>query len=379
MEQQKKGHKLGYIRHGKVKIVPIKRSSDWLPPESDSAFLNTGATISYVVPIHARTGSLVDPLEGLTDEQRDKVAHELALESKDDLNPRRKPNENFWINRSVVIDRNGLFLDLTNIGDFINFKILQCNKEYIAPSWSERYDRGTYKFAIVFEEEQYKLKLSEIDSKKEAYMQFGKIEGSSKKMSDFLWIYYLVEPKAKRLPSNPSLEYMKSAIGTIIEESPGKFLSILTDGHFETKVIIQKAMNNGLIHRDGMSFRIFNENLQLNSLDELVSFLEDEKNNSIRLSLIGKVEIIESGVKDSRDDTLMVSETKEYDDAREKLQGENDELKKRLKELEEKIAGVTDTKKTTTKSVRKPKVQAKKDDNAKEVKPKADKDEKTDG
>jgi len=373
MEQQKTGNKLGYIRHGKVKIVPIKRSSDWLPPDSDSAFLNTGATVSYVVPLHARTGSIVDPLEDLTDEQKDKVARELGLESREELNPRRKPSENFWLNRNVVIDKNGLFLDLTDVGDFIKFKILQSNKEYIAPSWSDRYERGEYKFAIVFEEEQYKLKLNEIDSKREAYMQFGKIDGSSKKMADFLWIYYLVEPKSKRLPNNPSMEYMKSTIGTIIEESPGKFLSILTDPHFETKVIIQKAMNHGLIHRDGMSFRIFNENMQLNSLDELVNFLEDERNNTIRLSLIGKTEMLESGVSESKDETKMASQTKEYDDEREKLQQQNDELKKKLEELEKKIGGVTDKKKPIKRTA-KPKVEARKDDNVKEVKPKEGED-----
>jgi hypothetical protein len=383
METQKQmsRNKLGYIRHGDVKIVPIKRSSDWLPPESDSIFLNTGAAISYVVPIHARTGSLVDPLEDLTDEQKDKVARELGLEGREDLNVRKPVKENFWINRSVMIDKNGLFLNLNDVGDFIKFKILQANKSYIAPSWSDRYENGEYKFAIVFEEEQHKLKLSEFDTKKEAYMQFGRIDGSSKKMADFLWIYYLVEPKSKRLPLNPSMEYMKSTIGSIIEESPGRFLSILTDPHFETKVIIQKAMNNGLIHRDGMSFRIFNENMQLNSLDELVSFLEDERNNTVRLSLIGKIEILEKGGGD-KDPNKLASEPLSNDDEKDVLRKQNEELAKKLADIEKKLAAMdtsgkkSDKKQTQAKKTGK--VQAKEDHNVKEVGMKKDDDDKKD-
>ena len=286
--------KSGFRRSGTVKIVPIRRSSDWLPENSDSSFMNTGAKIEYVVPRSQRSGQLIDPLGDLTDDEKAKVARELGLKDADSLNINKRGKENYWINRPVIIDRNGLVLNLSNIVDFINFKILEVNNEYIAPSWTERYNRGTYKFALVEEDEEAKLANLKIDTKKEAYILFGKIDGSVKKLSDFLWIYYLTNKQAQRPPNNPSLEYLKQAVGRIIEEKPGEFMSILSDPNFETKSLIQKSINIGLIHRDGQMFKIFGEDTSMNTLDGLINYLLDERNNNIRISLIGKIEAHET-------------------------------------------------------------------------------------
>jgi hypothetical protein len=287
----------GYLRTGKVKVEPIKRSSDWLPAESDSAFMNTGAKIEYVVPRLQRSGQLLDPLGDLSNEDKEKVARELGFKNADDLNINKKEKDNFWINRAVFIDKNGKFLDLSNIGDFISYKILEVNLETIAPSFTDRYEKGTYKFALVFEEEEDKLKNTKVDAKKDAYMLFGKIDGSAKKMSDFLWIYYLTDKEAKRLPNNPSVDYLRGEIGRIIEERTGTFLGIMTDPEFESKVLIQKSINNGFIHRDGQTFTIFGEPTSKNTLEGLINYLKDERNNNIRLSLIGKLEALDAGEK----------------------------------------------------------------------------------
>jgi hypothetical protein len=319
----------GYIRSGKVKVEPIRRSSDWLPPESDSAFMNTGAKVEYVVP-RLLSGQLIDPLGDLTTDQINIVARELGFKSADDLNINRKEKENFWINRSVYIDKNGKWLDLINIGDFISYKILEVNLETIAPSFTERYDKGTYKFAIVFPEEEAKLKNTKVDAKKDAYMLFGKIDGSAKKMSDFMWIYYLTDKEAKRLPNNPSIDYLRGEIGRIIEERTGTFLTIMNDPDFDSKVLIQKAINNGFIHRDGMSFTVFGESTSKNTLEGLINYLKDERNNNIRISIIGKLEAME---------TLQVKEVKEQllvnnIEPVKKEPNSNDEFLKRLDMIE---------------------------------------------
>jgi hypothetical protein len=296
MTETLKARRRGYIRFGKVRVEPIKRSSDWLPGESDSAFMNTGAKIEYVVPRLARSGMLVDPLEDLTTEQKDLVARELGFKGADDLNVNKKDKENFWVNRPVFIDKNGKFLDLSNIGDFISYKILEVNYDTIAPSYEERYNKGTFKFALLFEEEKAKIGNSKLDAKKSAYMLFGKIDGSAKKMSDFMWIYYLTDKEAKRLPNNPSIDYLRGEIGRVIEEKTGTFLSIMSDENFEDKVLIQKSINNSLITRDGQMFTIFGEPTSKNTLEGLIGYLKDERNNNIRLSLLGKLDAIETQV-----------------------------------------------------------------------------------
>jgi len=286
----------GYVRNGIVKVLPIRRSSDWLPENSDSAFMNTGARIEYVVPRDRNTGQLVDPFGDLSNDQKNLVAKELGYKDSSDLNINKVEKDNFWINKPVLIDKNGKFLDLSNVGDFINYKILEINLDFIAPTWEERYNKGTYKFALVFEEEESKLKNVKIDVKKEAYMEFGKVDGSIKKLSDLLWIYYLTDKEAKRLPFDANLDYLRGEVGRLVEEHPGTFLSIVTDPLFSTKALIQKAINVGLISRDGMTFKVFGEDSSKNTLDGLINFLLDERNNNIRLSLIGKIEENESGV-----------------------------------------------------------------------------------
>lgn len=295
MTDSLKARRKGYIRNGIVKVLPVKRSSDWLPENSDSAFMNTGAKIEYVIPRNQRTGNLVDPLADLTDEEKNKIARELGLKDGGDLNVMKTPEKlNFWINKHVFIDKNGLHLNLSEVGDFIKYKIFETNLEYIAPSWEERYNKGTYKFALVFEEEESKLRNSKIDTKKEAYMMFGKMDGSVRKLSDFLWIYYLTSKDGKRLPINPTLDYLRDEVGRIVDEKPGEFMAIMSDPSFETKALIQKAVNLGLIARSGMAFTIFGEP-RSNTLDELIAFLGDDRNNNVRLSLIGKIEAAEKG------------------------------------------------------------------------------------
>jgi hypothetical protein len=286
----------GYIRSGRVKVVPIKRTSDWLPENSDSAFMNTGAKVEYVVPRLARSGQLLDPLADLTDDQKEKLAREVGFKDASSLNIMKQGKENYWNNKVVMLDKNGKYLELANPSDFIAYKILEVNLDMIAPTWEERYNKGTYKFALVFEEEESKLQNKQIDIKKEAYMMFGKIDGSIKKLSDVLWIYYLLNKEGKRLPNNPTLDYLRGEVGRLIDEKPGDFLAIVTDPNFETKALIQRAINLGLIQRDGMTFKVFNEESSKNTLDGLIGWLLDDRNNNVRIAMIGKIESFDSNV-----------------------------------------------------------------------------------
>jgi len=320
----------GYLRTGKVKVLPVRRGNDWLPENADSAFMNTGAKIEYVVP-RLRSGQLIDPLADLTDEQKNIVAKQLGLKEASDLNVMiQDERKNYWVNKAVVIDRDGLFLDLANVSDFIDYKIFEVNLEYIAPSLKEQYNKGTYKFAIVFEDEESKVKNIRIDTNKEAYMMFGKIDGNIKKLTDFLWIHYLTNIKdGKRLPNNPSLEYLRGEVGRIIEERPGEFLSIITDTQFETKALIQKAINNGFIHRSGQTFQVFGEDSSKNTLEGLIEYLNDERNNNVRLSIIGRIEQVESGVPVDLD-------LKKSDQNDNVANEEDNDLKNKLAEAEKK-------------------------------------------
>lgn len=163
-------------------------------------------------------------------------------------------------------------------------------------------------------------------------MLFGKIDGSAKKLSDFLWIYYLTNKDGKRLPNNPSLEYLKSEVGRLIEERPGEFMSILSDPNFETKALVQKAINIGLIQRDGNMFKVFGEPSSSNTLEGLIHYLLDERNNNIRISLLGKIDDYENLGVIKKPTEEEVATVKKEPDVTEKL----DKLEMMLKQAVEK-------------------------------------------
>ena len=134
----------------KVKLEPITRQGKWLPPGHDGHFMYTGAKMNVCVPHNLSSKSLEDPLRDLSEEQVAELAERLSMKPED-FNVYKK-KDNYWLNFEFYVDRAGLTIDLSNPVDFLKYKVCLTNKELIAPSWEERFNRGTYRFAIVDEE-----------------------------------------------------------------------------------------------------------------------------------------------------------------------------------------------------------------------------------
>jgi hypothetical protein len=132
----------------------------------------------------------------------------------------------------------------------------------------------------------------------------------------------------------------------------------MSDQHFETKALIQKAINIGLIQRDGSMFRVFGESSSSNTLDGLINFLLDERNNNIRISLIGKIEdfenagIVRAFTKDEMKSVEQTDMTKKLEEM-EKLLKQTIEDNTKLKE--QLVSTTVDDKADTEKKAGRPK------------------------
>jgi hypothetical protein len=289
------------VREQKFKIMPVKRKGGWVPEFHDSAFMNDGSKIGIVVPV-LQGNVLKEPLvirDGSDNDGNPKfkkwepediaaLASELGLENVDLFNVYSQ--KNFWRGRTVNLNRNGLHLDCAKVDEFVNYLILMSDSDRIAPSWSERFNKGTYKFAIIGEGQEIEEKVSRTEDMKQAYTAFGRMDSSVDKMKDFLFVYYLHKKEAKRPPRDASTDWLKGEIGKIIDEDLTLFLELVSDKNYDTKLLITKSVDSGALDRQRHQYFIPGEQKPIGVLEEVIEFLDDDRNQDAKMKLIHHVE-----------------------------------------------------------------------------------------
>jgi len=291
METNAYSRKIRDLRKKKVTVRPIRRKGGWVPESHDSSFMNDGATMGIVVPI-THGNVIIDPLyDFVKDDEYDdkkKFAAEVGIDDESRLNVHVK--KNYWIGNTVSLDKNGLTLDLSNPIDFVKYLILRSDTNRIAQDWKSRFEKGTYKFAIVAEGEEIEEKVTKVEDVKEAYKLFGKIDYSVTKMKDFLYVYYLNKKEAKRPPRDASIEWCKAELGKVIDEDLQLFLEILKDENYEVKLLIQKSTNCGALIRQKHLYFVPGADKPIGVLDDVIEFIKDSRNQDFEMKLIQQVE-----------------------------------------------------------------------------------------
>lgn len=278
----------------KIKIIPITRPGSWLAQISknhDGLIMFSGTSTYYTVP-ELQDGKLVNFLKEVPVEKVDWIESELGLE-KNTLNPNRQKDKNFWRKDKasrVKITKDGLTLDLNNPYDYIKYLVLKSNSEFIAPSWEKRFDKASYKFAIVGENEEVNQGSKKAEIMKDCWMQFGKIDESESKMKSLLTIYKLDTKSPDRVPDKTTKEFLRNEIGKIIETNPKKFLDIIKDPDFLLKSDIADAIKVGFLIKVGKAKYQFKDmSDETFSYEELITFLKDKTNSDRYLKLKSEI------------------------------------------------------------------------------------------
>jgi len=280
----------------KIKIQPVTREGSWLSQISknhDGAFMFTGTWGHYTVP-QAPDGKLFNVLKGVSDEVISWLEKEIGLE-KGELSPFRQKKNNFWQRNKlsrVRLNKDGLTLDLSNPYDYIKYLVLKSNIEIVAPSWNERYNKGTYRFAFVDEDTVIKEGSKKAETLKNCYIQFGRMEDNISKMKGVLRIYFIVTKANQKVPKNAKKEFLHNEVNKFIETNPRLFLEIVEDPTFGYKADIAAAIENGALIKVGKSKYQFKDMLdETFTYDELIAYLSKPENSERYLSL--KAEIAE--------------------------------------------------------------------------------------
>ena len=276
-----------------LKLIPKSQGMEFAKNPQHIGFggMFDGAVTRFTLYMDENTRKIINPFKS-KDEQ--KYFEDIFGE---DMNP-HKPENAFWtkygftIIKSPEIIELGQILDGSDPKDALAIKVLRTWKNLVAPSWEERFNKGTYKWVLVPEDYEEEKAGIEIDIQKKIWMHLGSIDSSTTKMQDFLSIYYAGKGKTKKVPADASKEFLVKELSLIIAEDTEGYIKVVDDKDFEMKVFINKSLDKGTIVKFGaVTYNIVGYEPEYSYL-ELVSYLKELKKRTdpLWIKLNGQLE-----------------------------------------------------------------------------------------
>lgn len=254
--------------------------------------MSENASRVFTVPL-LRSGALADVL---TKKEKEYLEYIMGLEPNA-LSVYKKVN-NFWETANtegvstVTLHKHDNKLNLADPIDYIKYKILLANKDKIAPSLEalQELPKATYEFVIVSDEDSYKKSSVRVNTKKQSYKEFGKIEDNK----DILRM--VIETiEGRPTASTVRIETLQAKVDDLIQANAGLFLKTVTDPLLSTKVLIKKANEAGVISKRGDFYYVRADNTPLcnNGQDPTLSiaarYLNEPKHQELKFSIEAKV------------------------------------------------------------------------------------------
>ena len=251
-----------------------------------------GAVRTFVVP-RLSSGMFVNVL---TDKEKAFLEEIMGLEYNA-LSIYKKV-DNFWddsnengINK-VRLSKQDNYFNLSDPEDYIRYKILLANKDYIAPSLQALQDtpKATYQFVIISEGEETRVAKSNMSSTMMCYKEFGKIE------DDIDTLRVIIETIDGRPTSQTAkLEFLQTRVNSLIQADSKIFLKVVTDPMLSTKVLIKRAIEAGLISNRGNYLYLRKDNTPLCEANEeptlniAAKYLNSPKHQEVKFALEAKL------------------------------------------------------------------------------------------
>lgn len=224
-----------------VRFVPKEDSNITNPKHILYGGMAEGAIKYYTVPVLASTGTYKNIL---TDDEKAFLESYMGLEYNA-LSVYNKTN-NFWANFTVRLTKHDNYLDLSDPNDYIKYKVLLANTDFIADSLKALNDhpKATYQFVMIKEGESEKREEEKMSVTMKCYKEYGKIEDDNDTLR---CIIELIDNRP--IAKNTKSEFLKSRINSLIQADPKLFYSIITDEYLNNKVLIKTATEEGVIKR----------------------------------------------------------------------------------------------------------------------------------
>lgn len=235
-----------------VRLIPKESSMITNPKHVLYGGMSEKASRTFIVP-KMSSGMYVNIL---TDDEKAYLENIMGLE-ENALSVYRKV-DNFWDDSSesginkVRLMKQDNYLDLSDPEEYIKYKILLANKDLIAPSLEVMASKpkATYQFVIISEGDETKQAKDKMSVKMRCYKEFWKVE------NDIDVLRLIIETIDGR-PTAPTskLEFLQARADNLIVADSKLFYKVITDELLNTKVLIKKATEAGIIqNRGGMLY-----------------------------------------------------------------------------------------------------------------------------
>lgn len=250
------------------------------------------AVRTFVVP-RLSSGMFVNVL---TNSEKAFLEEIMGLE-EDALSIYKRTN-NFWDDSNedgiarVRLQKQDNYFNLSDPEDYIRYKILLANKDFIAPSLQalQDYPKATYQFVVISEGDESKTVKDNMSTTMKCYKEFGKIE------DDVDTLRVIIETIDGRPTSSADkLEFLQNKVNTLIQANSKTFLRVITDPLLSTKVLIKKAIEAGLIAYRGNHLFLKSdgsplcENNQEPTMNIAAMYLNSPKHQDLKFAIEAKL------------------------------------------------------------------------------------------
>ena len=224
----------------------------------------------YLSPYFTRSGGIYT---GLTREDEERLGETM----RQDLSP----SSEFWQNFFIRVTDDDLVIDTDTPEGELSYLFLK-NHKRVANGLGDRTKPGA-NYVLINDDEQAKEANKRGSVKRKAFREFDKM--STADMRKCLRIY----GHAAESMSNELVEYK---LNELIEENPQRFFDKWVDNKLRvTEFQIKDAISRNVIRKNRNLYQYGTEIIG-RSLDEAIAFLDDPKNQDIKMAIIK-----ETGVK----------------------------------------------------------------------------------
>ena len=232
------------LRKEKVIVRFVPKETDSITDRKHVAFggMMDSAVRGFTVPM-LNNGTYRNVL---TDNEKTFLEDLLGLEVNG-LSVYNK-KDNYWDNYLIRLSKQDTILDLSDPEDYIKYKVLLANKDTVAPSMRELKElrKATYEYVIMEPNEEFSDSRNRVNNTMKCYEEFGAIKDK------FDVLKCVIETVDGRpVANNTKIEFLQAKATDLIADNPKYFLEVITDPLLNTKVIIKKAVEAGLISKRG--------------------------------------------------------------------------------------------------------------------------------
>ena len=238
-----------------IRFAPKKRGLIRDPKHVLYGGMSDKASVKFVVP-RLESGRFVNVL---TNDEKAFLENILGLEQN--ALSIYKSTDNYWSTRKVVLTKQDTFLHLSDPIDYISYKILLQYPDVVAKNHEEltKKRKATYKFYMTTENEEVQGSVEILDNKRKAYNLVDKLSEDINKL-----LFVIKELSGKSLSPKVDKKILAFNVDKVITNSADKFVKLLEDPYFDTKYLMSRALQVGVVVNRNRYYYLRENNAPMN-------------------------------------------------------------------------------------------------------------------